>query len=360
MGRLVLSNIVKKFDESTSRETLAVNNVSLTVEDGELLTVVGPSGCGKTTILRMVAGFIIPSSGKITLDDRVLVDMESRRSPLSPEERDVGMVFQSYAVWPHMNVFDNAAYPLKLRKMKKAEIREKVLATLKAVHLDGYETRMAHELSGGQQQRVALARSLIMKPELLLLDEPLSNLDAALREEMRGEIKEIQRNLKVTIVNVTHDQVEAMTMSDKVAVMRLGNLIQFDTPYNLYEHPANSFVAKFIGSANIIPALRKPGPPDEKGMMTVKAAGVYPVKVPCAGSSGAEGFLAVRAHHIKPGADSPLKAIVTRKLYHGNITEYHLSLAGGAVVRMNVAEDFDARIGDHVSLGITRAVWLNE
>jgi putative spermidine/putrescine transport system ATP-binding protein len=151
-----------------------------------------------------------------------------------------------------------------------------------------------------------------------------------------------------------------MTMSDKVAVMRLGNLIQFDTPYNLYEHPANTFVAKFIGSANIIPALREPGPPDEKGMMTVKAAGVYPVKVPYADSSGAEGFLAVRAHHIKPEVDSPLKAAVTRKLYHGNITEYHLLLAGGAVVRMNIAENFDARIGDHAPLGITRAVWLDE
>jgi iron(III) transport system ATP-binding protein len=359
MGKLVLSNIAKKFHESTGREILAVNGLSLTVEDGELVTVVGPSGCGKTTILRMVAGFIIPGSGRITLDGRVLVDVESRRPPLSPEERDVGMVFQSYAVWPHMNVFDNAAYPLKLRKMSRAEIREKTLATLRTVHLDGYEGRMAHELSGGQQQRVALARSLVMKPGLLLLDEPLSNLDAALREEMRGEIKEIQRNLGVTIINVTHDQVEAMTMSDKVAVMKQGNLIQFDTPYNLYEHPANTFVAKFIGSANIIPARREPGPPDDKGMMTVKAAGVYPVKVPCAGSSGAEGFVAVRAHHIRPEADSPLKAVVTRKLYHGGITEYHLALAGGAAVRMNIAEGFDAQTGDNAALGIARAVWLD-
>ncbi|MDR1863205.1 MAG: ABC transporter ATP-binding protein [Treponema sp.] len=366
MGKLVLSGIVKIFGESTSRETLAVNNLSFAVEDGELVTVVGPSGCGKTTILRMVAGFIVPSRGKITLDDRVLVDMESRRPPLMPEERDVGMVFQSYAVWPHMNVFDNAAYPLKFRKMSKSEIREKTLATLKTVHLDGYEGRMAHELSGGQQQRVALARSLVMKPGLLLLDEPLSNLDAALREEMRGEIKEIQRNLGITIVNVTHDQVEAMTMSDKVAVMRRGNLVQFDTPYNLYEHPANTFAAKFIGSANIIPAVREGGSPDEKGMMTVKAAGLYPVKVPYAESSGSSdafgsgGFLAVRAHHVKPQADSPLKAVITRKLYHGDITEYHMVLAGGSGVRMKVAEDFDAQIGDNVPLGIVKAVWLDE
>jgi iron(III) transport system ATP-binding protein len=360
MGKLVLSNIVKKFNVSTSRETLAVNDLSLAVEDGELLTVVGPSGCGKTTLLRLVAGFIIPDRGKITLDGRVLVDVESRRPPLSPEERDVGMVFQSYAVWPHMNVFDNVAYPLKIRKMNKAEIKVKALATLRTVHLDGYESRMAHELSGGQQQRVALARSLIMKPGLLLLDEPLSNLDAALREEMRGEIKEIQRNVGVTIVNVTHDQVEAMTMSDKVAVMGQGNLIQSDTPYNLYEHPANSFVAKFIGSANIIPVLREPGPPDGQGMMTVKAAGVYPLKVPYAVSAGAEGFLAVRAHDVRPEPGSPLKAVVTRKLYHGNITEYQLLLSGGTAVRMNIAGGFDARIGDNAPLGIARAVWLDE
>jgi iron(III) transport system ATP-binding protein len=259
-----------------------------------------------------------------------------------------------------MNVFDNVAYPLKLRKMNKPEMREKVLGTLKTVHLDGYENRMAHELSGGQQQRVALARSLIMKPELLLLDEPLSNLDAALREEMRGEIKEIQRNLGITIINVTHDQVEAMTMSDKVAVMRLGHLIQFDTPYNLYEHPVNTFVAKFIGSANIIPALREPEEAGGNGMMTVKAAGVYPVKVPFTEAAKREGFLAVRAHHLRPEPSSPLTAKITRKLYHGNVTEYYMQTAGGAAIRMNIAENFDAQIGDTVPVGISKAVWLDE
>ena len=258
MGKLDISNIEKHFGR-----VRAVNDVSFTIDNGELLTVVGPSGCGKTTILRMVAGFILPDRGKITLNGRVLVDTESKQPPLMPEERDVGMVFQSYAVWPHMNVYDNVAYPLKIRKMNKAEIREKVLATLKTVHLDGYEDRLSHELSGGQQQRVALARSLIMKPDLLLLDEPLSNLDAALREEMRGEIKEIQKTLGITIINVTHDQIEAMTMSDKVAVMNQGDLVQFDSPHNLYEYPSNTFVAKFIGSANIIPAVKDSGSRDE-------------------------------------------------------------------------------------------------
>jgi len=356
MGKVVLSEIVKKFDD----ETIAVNNVSLTIENGELVTVVGPSGCGKTTLLRMIAGFIIPSGGKIVLDDRVLVDMKSAKQALMPEDRDVGMVFQSYAVWPHMNVFDNVAYPLKIRKMKKAEIQEKVLATLKTVHLDGYENRMAHELSGGQQQRVALARSLVMKPRLLLLDEPLSNLDAALREEMRGEIKEIQRKLGITIINVTHDQTEAMTMSDKVAVMKLGHLVQFDTPYNLYEHPVNTFVARFIGSANIIPAEREPGPPDENGMMNVKAAGLYPVRAPYVEFKKKEGFLVVRAHHVHPAEASSLKGTVVRKLYHGDLTEYYVKLNENITVRMNSGEGFEARLDDWVSLGITKAVWLDE
>lgn len=354
MGRLTLSNIVKKFGETT-----AVNDVSFTVENREMLTVVGPSGCGKTTILRMVAGFILPTCGKITLNDRVLVDTGSGHPPLPPEERDIGMVFQSYAVWPHMNVMENVGYPLKLRKMNKAEIREKVMAVLKTVHLSGYEHRLAHELSGGQQQRVALARSLVMKPDLLLLDEPLSNLDAALREEMRGEIKEIQRNLGVTIINVTHDQVEAMTMSDKVAVMNQGNLIQFDTPFNLYEKPVNTFVAKFIGSANIIPAVRDSAAADTSGMMTVKAAGVYPVKVPSVGSSQNEGFLAVRAHNLHPVKTSPLKAVITRKLYHGDITEYHARLDNGGCVRMNISDFFNGDTGDNVALEISKAVWLD-
>jgi iron(III) transport system ATP-binding protein len=356
MGKLVLTNITKKF----GREIFAVNDVSLSVEDGELLTVVGPSGCGKTTLLRIIAGFIEPTNGKIVLDDLVLIDTKKDKRGLMPEDRDVGMVFQSYAVWPHMNVMENVAYPLKIRKMKKADIREKALAALKTVHLDGYENRMAHELSGGQQQRVALARSLVMKPRLLLLDEPLSNLDAALREEMRGEIKEIQRKLGITIINVTHDQTEAMTMSDKVAVMRRGSLVQFDSPYNLYEHPANTFAAKFIGSANIIPAEREPLPPDEKGMMIIKVAGTYTLKVPHVESSKKEGFIAVRSHHIVPDNASPLRAVVAGKLYHGDSTEYQLKLDNDISVRMKDTWGYDAQVDNRVSLGITKAVWLDE
>ena len=356
MGALTIEHITKNFGTVD-----AVNDVSLTVNNGELLTVVGPSGCGKTTLLRMIAGFIVPNGGKIMLEDRVLVDVEGGARMLMPEERDIGMVFQSYAVWPHMDVFDNVAYPLKIRKTKPALLRERVKETLKIVHLDGYETRMAHELSGGQQQRVALARSLVMRPELLLLDEPLSNLDAALREEMRGEIKEIQRSLGITIVNVTHDQIEAMTMSDKVAVMREGVLVQFDTPYNLYEHPANTFVAKFIGSANILPATKDAhAPADEAGNMQITVAGVYKLAVPHVDSRATNGFLAVRAHHLYPDTASALHTTMRRKLYHGNLTEYHLDIPGGTTLHMHVAEDYAAQIGERVPVGIEKAVWLDE
>ena len=356
MGKLTIQNIVKRYPTAT-----VVDNVSIEVKDGELLTIVGPSGCGKTTMLRMVAGFIVPTEGKITLDDKVLFDSNDKKLVVNPEDRDIGMVFQSYAVWPHMNVFDNVAYPLKLRKMDKKLIHEKVMATLKVVHLGGYEKRMAYELSGGQQQRVALARALVMKPKLLLLDEPLSNLDAALREEMRSEIKEIQRTLGITIINVTHDQIEAMTMSDKVAVMKDGHLIQFASPEELYERPVNSFVAKFIGSANIIPATRDPkAGPDADGMMEVVVNGCYKMKVPYKDSKQSSGFIGVRAHHLVPDSSSNLKSVVRRKLYQGNQYEYYLDLDNDVMSRMLTDVDFSVDLGANVHLKIMKAVWLDD
>ncbi|BDF57634.1 iron ABC transporter ATP-binding protein [Christensenellaceae bacterium] len=357
MGKLTVNNLVKKFGE-----TAAVNDVSLTVEDGELLTVVGPSGCGKTTFLRMVAGFIEPTGGKIMIDDHVLSDRAKGLRDVTPENRDIGMVFQSYAVWPHMNVFNNVAYPLKIRKMKKAEIHDSVMSVLKLVHLDGLELRMAYELSGGQQQRVALARALVMRPRLLLLDEPLSNLDAALRETMRSEIKEIQRKLGITIINVTHDQIEAMTMSDKVAVMRLGNLIQYDSPYNLYEHPVNTFVAKFIGSANIIPATKEAdAKADADGMMEVRVMGKATIKVPYVESGQTDGFIAVRAHHVLiTEEETAIKPVISRRLYQGNQFEYFLDMGEGVIIRMLTSTTQDIPTGEEVPVELIKAVWLDE
>ena len=214
-------------------------------EDGEFITLLGPSGCGKTTMLRLIAGFEKPSSGEIYIGDKLV---SSEKEFLPPEKRGIGMVFQSYAVWPHMNVFDNIAYPLKIQKISKNEIEERVNQVLKIVHLEQYKDRFPSELSGGQQQRVAL----VAQPEILLLDEPLSNLDAKLREEMRYEIKEITKKLKITVIYVTHDQIEAMTMSDRIVLINKGEVQQVAPPQEIYSKPKNMFVANFVGKVDFI------------------------------------------------------------------------------------------------------------
>lgn len=230
-------------------KTLVVQDFSSVFYDHEFVTLLGPSGCGKTTLLRLIAGFEKPTSGEICLDDQV-VSSPSHFVPVN--ERGIGMVFQSYAVWPHMTVFDNIAYPLKIGGRVKAEIKDAVEKALQSMHLEAYAQRYPHELSGGQQQRVALGRALVSKPRLLLLDEPLSNLDAKLRESMRFEIKEMQKQSGVTVVYVTHDQTEAMAMSDRVVVLNKGQIQQIDTPQNIYRHPVNQFVADFVGKINFL------------------------------------------------------------------------------------------------------------
>ncbi len=224
----------------------AVNNVSFDVTKGEVLTLLGPSGCGKTTTLRMIAGFERPDTGEIEVENNIVVSVQ-KRVFLPPEKREMGMVFQSYAIWPHLDVFENVAYPLRVRRVKGSLVREKVESVLGLVGLAGLEDRSAMLLSGGQQQRVALARALVYSPKLLLLDEPLSNLDAKLREQMRVELKELQRRLSITVVFVTHDQIEAMTLSDRLAVMSQGRIEQLGSPQEIYTKPATSFVQEFLG-----------------------------------------------------------------------------------------------------------------
>ena len=226
-----------------------IQKFSETFKDREFITLLGPSGCGKTTILRMLAGFEKPNTGEIKIDD-VVVNGKNEFVP--PNERKIGMVFQSYAVWPHMNVFENVAYPLKIQGVSKKEIRERVNEILDSVHLSQYLNRMPNELSGGQQQRVALGRALVSKPKVLLLDEPLSNLDAKLRETMRFEIKDLQKKFGITVVYVTHDQNEAMAMSDRIIVLNRGVVQQVDSPINIYKNPVNQFVADFVGKINFI------------------------------------------------------------------------------------------------------------
>jgi iron(III) transport system ATP-binding protein len=242
MSKVIFEKVGKKY-----LANWAVQNINLTIENGEFVSFLGPSGCGKTTTLRMIAGLEENSHGKIYFDQDIVSDPENKKF-LLPEKRNVGMVFQSYAVWPHMNVFDNIAYPLKLKKLSREQIKTDVEKILQTVELFGLESRKSHELSGGQQQRVALARGLVMRPRILLLDEPLSNLDAKLREKMRKDIRKIQQDLKLTMVYVTHDQKEAFQMSDKVVVMNKGVIEQIGSPSEIQQNPISEFVADFIRS----------------------------------------------------------------------------------------------------------------
>ena len=243
---VILDHISKIYqDPKTGKDFYAVKDTSLEIEPGSFVTLLGPSGCGKTTTLRMIAGFESPDEGEIYLGGEPI-------NALTPNKRDTAMVFQSYALLPHYNIFDNVAYGLKLRKMDKDVIKEKVTNILKLVGLEGMEARMTNQLSGGQQQRVALARALVIEPGVLLFDEPLSNLDAKLRVNMRTEIRRIQQEAGITAIYVTHDQSEAMAISDKIIIMDKGEVAQMGTPQEIYYHPVNEFVADFIGEANFL------------------------------------------------------------------------------------------------------------
>jgi len=235
-----LENVSKIFGNA-----VGVDGINIDIQSGEFFTFLGPSGCGKTTTLRMIAGFYYPTNGKIYFDHQDVTFLQ-------PNKRNIGMVFQNYALFPHMTVFENIAFGLEVRKLSKSVIKEKVEKVQKLVHLDGYGSRKITELSGGQQQRVALARAIVIEPDILLLDEPLSNLDAKLREETRVEIKRLQVELGITTIYVTHDQHEAMAMSDRIMVMNKGKIQQIGTPQEIYNKPANPFVASFIGESNIL------------------------------------------------------------------------------------------------------------
>ncbi len=259
-----LENITKIYkDYKTGSDFAAVDHINLDIAPGSFVTLLGPSGCGKTTTLRMIAGFESPSDGEIYIGSQAI-------NELTPNKRDTAMVFQSYALLPHYNVFDNVAYGLKIRKMPKEQIREKVMAMLDLVELTGMEGRMTNQLSGGQQQRVALARALVVEPSVLLFDEPLSNLDAKLRVTMRTEIRKIQQKVGITAVYVTHDQSEAMAISDKIIIMNKGKIAQMGTPQEVYYQPQNDFVADFIGEVNFLEGSVT-GVSDKK--LTVSVAG---------------------------------------------------------------------------------------
>lgn len=247
MSSIVFENLTKYFQSS-----LALDRLNLNIKSGEFITLLGPSGCGKTTTLRLLAGFITPDDGKIIVDDRVI---SAAKNSLPPEKRNMSMIFQSYAIWPHLTVFENVAFGLRLRKVGKKELSDRVNQALTLVHLEKYGHRYPSELSGGQQQRVSLARAVVVEPKILLLDEPLSNLDASLREAMRHEIMTLHQRLKLTTVYVTHDQREALALADRVVVMAAGKIQQVGTPEEIYEQPATEFVANFIGRCNLLSGI---------------------------------------------------------------------------------------------------------
>ncbi|MDU4962321.1 MAG: ABC transporter ATP-binding protein [Sporomusaceae bacterium] len=251
MAIIQVEGIAKRYGQHQVHRDL-----TLSIERGECFTLLGPSGCGKTVLLRLIAGFETPDAGRISIDHTVVAD-PAAGIHIPPDRRGLGVVFQDYAVWPHLSVFDNVGYPLKIAKRPKNELRERVMETLRLVGMDGLERRLPSELSGGQQQRVALARALVANPSLLLLDEPLTNLDANLREEMRFEIKELQRKMNITVLYVTHDQEIALALSDRLAIMdAAGSIRQTANPWEIFERPADSFVFNFMGIANFMPVRR--------------------------------------------------------------------------------------------------------
>ncbi len=338
---LQLENLSKVFaSRDGSGEVRAVDNVNLAIQQGEFVTLLGPSGCGKTTTLRLIAGFEFPTEGRILLEGQQI-------NNLPPNRRNMAMVFQSYAIFPHLSVFDNIAYGLKIKKLPSQEIRNKVAQALEMTELTGLENRAPNQLSGGQQQRVALARALVMEPKVLLFDEPLSNLDAKLRVQMRSEIRRIQQELGITSVYVTHDQDEAMVLSDKIVVMDQGRIQQVGTAFQIYRQPVNRFVADFIGQANFLPVtvLGREGEAWQVRLMEqvihVPHVAEYDFQ------PNQEATLLVRPESIRlhpqaGGGPVTLPGRVHRTAYLGSLAEYDIDVAGrlmGAVVYNPGEED---------------------
>ena len=351
MSAISLRSLTKSFGP-----LVAVNELDLELREGELVAFLGPSGCGKTTTLRMIAGFETPDSGEIHLGGREV-------SSLPPEHRDTGMVFQNYALFPHLTVFENVAFGLKMRKVPKAEIRQRVADILAKVQLTGMKQRYPRQLSGGQQQRTALARALVINPTVLLLDEPLANLDAKLREEMRFYIRNLQQEFGITTVYVTHDQAEALVLADRVAVMRNGVLQQIDVPEEIYRRPSNAWVATFVGIANLLPGTieQHDGKSSSVSTRVGSISGVGPESFP----PGTEVVASVRPESLHlarrepddpDGANPPepgqnrICGTVAERAYLGNLADYRVRVDDETVLRVQSAPFPVYEVGNDVTL----------
>jgi iron(III) transport system ATP-binding protein len=335
-----LKNLTKRYGTNA-----VVDDISLHIEHGKLVCLLGPSGCGKTTTLRLIAGFVEPSAGEIRVGDKLI---SSPAHTLPPERRGMSMIFQSYALWPHMTVRDNIAYGLKLRKMDRATIAQKLDAILTTTKLAPLADRYPGELSGGQQQRVALARALIVEPETLLLDEPLSNLDANLREEMRFEVRRLHDTYRYTTVYVTHDQSEAMTTADLICVMNAGKIEQAGTPEDIYQRPRSEFVARFIGSSNVITARSAGDGRADFAGVALRCIGALP-------KPGTDALISIRPHDITlsaaaPQGDNVVPATVVRQVFLGSGRDYMVEAKDGTQLRVLTSA------GESLPQG--SAVWL--
>lgn len=346
MFKARLCNIGKRFGE-----VKAVRRVSLDIYAGEILAIVGPSGCGKTTLLQIMAGLLNPDTGTFSVEDKFLSAAEAGIF-VPPEKRGIAMVFQNYALWPHYDVFGNIAYPLRMRRCGRSEQRKVVGKLMDVVHLQGLERRYPHELSGGEQQRVALARALALNPHLLLLDESLSNLDANLRKEMQEEIRRIQRELNLTIIHVTHDQQEAMSISDRIAIMNRGQLVQVGAVEEVYRFPRTEFAAGFIGSSNIIHRVKDNSTEMNLWEVAQQRLRENDQETPAHSSD----ILAVRSEDIKlNGGTGPLKAKIVGKSYHGSVIDYQLKFKERNL-KVQTRADEHYETGDDVSFTIERAI----
>lgn len=328
-----VKNLTKRFVKG--KDLAAVDNVSFTVGK-EVVSLFGPSGCGKTTTLRCIAGLEKPDSGEITIGGKVVTSPE-KGIFVPPEKRDIGLVFQSYALWPHMRVFDNVAYALRVRHTKKKEIEEKVAKALGMVGLNGYERRYPAQLSGGQQQRVALARSLVYAPKVLLLDEPLSNLDAKIRERTRVELKNLLTSIGISSVYVTHDQEEAFLLSDKIVVMNEGKIMQTDTPFGIYHKPSSEFVASFIGRSNMVNGVISSKNKDGCGVVRILDSYDISCEIPEGFAVGDPCSVIIRANEVgilvqKPTSGNVIPCEILTREYKGAVTDHMVKVGSTTLI----------------------------